>query len=136
MVSEEDAMNWFPQYALKLRPFYETFPVKAETTQTIVDSIRHHPDWSSAHIAVETGLRECLKHNYVQRWENNYVLFCFYDLKVNKEPNKFQEKVPPILSVNVVKMMSIIRLLSIILTWFWIPFNKNYSSAPLHVHPS
>ncbi|XP_034534888.1 85/88 kDa calcium-independent phospholipase A2 isoform X1 [Notolabrus celidotus] len=64
--SEEDAMNWFPQYALKLRPFYETLPLKAETTQPIVDSIRNHQDWSSAHIAVETGLRECLKHNYVQ----------------------------------------------------------------------
>ncbi|XP_041641872.1 85/88 kDa calcium-independent phospholipase A2 isoform X3 [Cheilinus undulatus] len=59
-------MNWFPQYALKLRPFYETLPLKAETTQPIVDCIRSHPDWSSAHIAVETGLRECLKHNYVQ----------------------------------------------------------------------
>ncbi|XP_074486915.1 85/88 kDa calcium-independent phospholipase A2 isoform X2 [Sebastes fasciatus] len=66
VASEEDAMNWFPQYALKLRPFYETLPLKAETTQPIVDCIRNHPDWSSAHIAVETGLRECLKHNYVQ----------------------------------------------------------------------
>ncbi|XP_041641871.1 85/88 kDa calcium-independent phospholipase A2 isoform X2 [Cheilinus undulatus] len=66
VASEEDAMNWFPQYALKLRPFYETLPLKAETTQPIVDCIRSHPDWSSAHIAVETGLRECLKHNYVQ----------------------------------------------------------------------
>ncbi|XP_063736825.1 85/88 kDa calcium-independent phospholipase A2 isoform X3 [Eleginops maclovinus] len=64
--SEEDAMNWFPQYALKLRPFYETLPLKAETAQPIVDCLRSHPDWSSAHIAVETGLRECLKHNYVQ----------------------------------------------------------------------
>ncbi|XP_030287128.1 85/88 kDa calcium-independent phospholipase A2 isoform X2 [Sparus aurata] len=64
--SEEDAMNWFPQYALKLRPFYETLPLKAETAQPIVDCIRSHPDWSSAHIAVETGLRDCLKHNYVQ----------------------------------------------------------------------
>ncbi|XP_070684354.1 85/88 kDa calcium-independent phospholipase A2 isoform X2 [Pempheris klunzingeri] len=66
VASEEDAMNWFPQYALKLRPFYETLPLKAETAQPIVDCIRNHPDWSSAHIAVETGLRECLKHNYVQ----------------------------------------------------------------------
>ncbi|XP_042341351.1 85/88 kDa calcium-independent phospholipase A2 isoform X2 [Plectropomus leopardus] len=64
--SEEDAMNWFPQYALKLRPFYETLPLKAETTQPIVDCIRSHPDWSSAHVAVDTGLRDCLKHNYVQ----------------------------------------------------------------------
>ncbi|KAM4612262.1 85/88 kDa calcium-independent phospholipase A2 isoform 2-T2 [Polymixia lowei] len=66
VASEEDAMNWFPQYALKLRPFYETLPLKAESTQTIVDCLRSHPDWSSAHIAVETGMRECLKHNYVQ----------------------------------------------------------------------
>uniref|UniRef100_A0A3B5AJJ0 phospholipase A2 n=1 Tax=Stegastes partitus TaxID=144197 RepID=A0A3B5AJJ0_9TELE len=71
VVSEEDAMNWFPQYALKLRPFYETLPLKAETAQPIVDCIRSHPDWSSAHIAVETGLRECLKHNYVQSQINS-----------------------------------------------------------------
>ncbi|XP_060910378.1 85/88 kDa calcium-independent phospholipase A2 isoform X3 [Labrus mixtus] len=66
VLSEEDAMNWFPQFALKLRPFYETLPLKAENTQPIVDCIRNHPDWSSAHIAVDTGLRECLKHNHVQ----------------------------------------------------------------------
>lgn len=60
-------MNCFPHYALKLRPFYETLPLKAETTQPIVDCIRKHPDWSSAHVAIDTGLRECLKHNYVQR---------------------------------------------------------------------
>nr|XP_057901984.1 85/88 kDa calcium-independent phospholipase A2 isoform X1 [Doryrhamphus excisus] len=67
VASEEDAMNWFPQYALKLPPFYETLPpMKAETAQMIVDCLRNHPDWSAAHIAVDTGLRECLKHNYVQ----------------------------------------------------------------------
>ncbi|KAM9818922.1 85/88 kDa calcium-independent phospholipase A2 isoform 3-T5 [Syngnathus typhle] len=67
VASEEDAMNWFPQYALKLPPFYDTLPpMKAETAQTIVDCLRSHPDWSAAHIAVDTGLRECLKHNYVQ----------------------------------------------------------------------
>ncbi|CDQ94052.1 unnamed protein product [Oncorhynchus mykiss] len=66
--SEEDAMNWFPQYALKLRPFYETLPLpKPEAVQPIVDCLRSHADWSSAHIAVDTGLRECLKHNHVQR---------------------------------------------------------------------
>lgn len=69
--SEEDAMNWFPQYALKLRPFYEILALKADTVQTIVDCIRNHPDWSSAHIAVETGMRECLKHNYVQSQINS-----------------------------------------------------------------
>uniref|UniRef100_A0A672ZKJ4 phospholipase A2 n=1 Tax=Sphaeramia orbicularis TaxID=375764 RepID=A0A672ZKJ4_9TELE len=63
--SEEDAMNWFPHYALKLRPFYETLPLKAETTQPIVDCIRNYPDWSTAHIAVDRGLRECLKHNHI-----------------------------------------------------------------------
>uniref|UniRef100_A0A3B5K1S8 phospholipase A2 n=1 Tax=Takifugu rubripes TaxID=31033 RepID=A0A3B5K1S8_TAKRU len=68
---EEDAMNWFPHYALKLRPFYETLSLKAETTQPIVDCIRNHPDWSSAHIAVDTGLRECLKHNYIQSQINS-----------------------------------------------------------------
>ncbi|KAM6940278.1 85/88 kDa calcium-independent phospholipase A2 [Xenentodon cancila] len=66
VASEADAMNWFPQYALKLRPFYEILPLKTETVQTVVDCIRNHPDWSSAHIAVDTGLRECLKHNHVQ----------------------------------------------------------------------
>ncbi|KAI5627630.1 85/88 kDa calcium-independent phospholipase A2 isoform X1 [Silurus asotus] len=67
VTSEEDAANWFPQYALKLRPFYETLrpPLKPETLQQIVDCLRNHPDWSSAHIAVDTGLRECLKHNHV-----------------------------------------------------------------------
>ncbi|XP_028266333.1 85/88 kDa calcium-independent phospholipase A2 isoform X1 [Parambassis ranga] len=69
--SEDDAMNWFPHYALKLRPFYETLPLKAETVQPIVDCIRNHQDWSSAHIAVETGLRECLKHNYIQSQINS-----------------------------------------------------------------
>uniref|UniRef100_A0A8C1E1N6 phospholipase A2 n=1 Tax=Cyprinus carpio carpio TaxID=630221 RepID=A0A8C1E1N6_CYPCA len=65
--SEEDAMNWFPQYALKLRPFYEMLrpPLKPEIFQPIVDCMQNHPDWSSAHIAVDTGLRDCLKHNYV-----------------------------------------------------------------------
>uniref|UniRef100_A0A8C1PSD6 phospholipase A2 n=1 Tax=Cyprinus carpio TaxID=7962 RepID=A0A8C1PSD6_CYPCA len=66
VASEEDAMNWFPQYALKLRPFYEMLrpPLKPETFQPIVDCMRNHPDWSSAHVAVDTGLRDCLKHNY------------------------------------------------------------------------
>ncbi|XP_073792475.1 85/88 kDa calcium-independent phospholipase A2 isoform X5 [Danio rerio] len=67
VASEEDAMNWFPQYALKLRPFYEMLrpPLKPEMLQPIVDCVRNHPDWSSAHIAVDTGLRDCLKHNYI-----------------------------------------------------------------------
>ncbi|MGH0149294.1 UNVERIFIED_CONTAM: hypothetical protein FKN15_044327 [Acipenser sinensis] len=65
--SEVDARNWFPQYSLKLRPFYESsqLPLRIETLQQITDCLRNHPDWSAAHIAVETGLRDCLKHNYV-----------------------------------------------------------------------
>ncbi|XP_075869198.1 85/88 kDa calcium-independent phospholipase A2 isoform X2 [Nelusetta ayraudi] len=66
VASEAEALSCFSEYALKLRPFYETLPLKAETTQPIVDCIRNHPDWNSAHIAIETGLRECLKHNYIQ----------------------------------------------------------------------
>uniref|UniRef100_A0A8C5FXU7 Uncharacterized protein n=1 Tax=Gouania willdenowi TaxID=441366 RepID=A0A8C5FXU7_GOUWI len=57
VVSEDDAMNWFSQYALKLQPFYDTLPLKAESIQAIVNCICSHPDWSCAHIAVETGLR-------------------------------------------------------------------------------
>lgn len=64
--SEDDALLWFPQYAVKLRPFYETIALKAESTQLITDSIRSHPEWSTAHIAVDTGHQECLKHNQVQ----------------------------------------------------------------------
>uniref|UniRef100_A0AAY4A5T3 phospholipase A2 n=1 Tax=Denticeps clupeoides TaxID=299321 RepID=A0AAY4A5T3_9TELE len=64
--SEDDALNWFPQYALKIRPFYETLSsLKPEALQPVVDCLRSHPDWSSAHIAVDTGLRDCLRHNFV-----------------------------------------------------------------------
>lgn len=67
VASEDEALSCFSEYALKLRPFYETLPLKAESAQPIVDCIRNHPDWTSAHVAIETGLRECLKHNHVQR---------------------------------------------------------------------
>ncbi|XP_042605072.1 85/88 kDa calcium-independent phospholipase A2-like isoform X2 [Cyprinus carpio] len=81
VASEEDAMNWFPQYALKLRPFYEMLrpPLKPEIFQPIVDCMQNHPDWSSAHIAVDTGLRDCLKHNYVlsvEHCQNTLHLAC------------------------------------------------------------
>uniref|UniRef100_A0A8C6T7L3 phospholipase A2 n=1 Tax=Neogobius melanostomus TaxID=47308 RepID=A0A8C6T7L3_9GOBI len=66
VTSEEDALLWFTQYSLKLRPFYEMLSLKAETAQLITDCIRNHPDWSTAHIAVDTGHRDCLKHNHVQ----------------------------------------------------------------------
>uniref|UniRef100_A0A3B4AD90 phospholipase A2 n=1 Tax=Periophthalmus magnuspinnatus TaxID=409849 RepID=A0A3B4AD90_9GOBI len=64
--NEEDALAYFLQYSVKLRPFYETEALKAESTQLIVDCIRNHPEWSTAHIAIETGQRDCLKHNHVQ----------------------------------------------------------------------
>ncbi|XP_066563229.1 85/88 kDa calcium-independent phospholipase A2 isoform X2 [Amia ocellicauda] len=74
VTSEEDARNWFPQYGLKLRPFYESAraPLRPETLQPIVDCLRNHPDWSSAHIAVETGVRDCLHNNYVMSQINNH----------------------------------------------------------------
>ncbi|XP_072320137.1 85/88 kDa calcium-independent phospholipase A2 isoform X2 [Eucyclogobius newberryi] len=64
--SEDEAVACFSQYSLKLQPFYESVSLKPESAQLIVDCIRNHPDWSTAHIAVETGQRECLKHNHVQ----------------------------------------------------------------------
>ncbi|KAM9792300.1 85/88 kDa calcium-independent phospholipase A2 [Neosynchiropus ocellatus] len=66
VASEEEALNWFQQYSLKLQPFYEIIPLKVESAQLIADCIRNHQDWTAAHIAVDTGLRDCLKHNYVQ----------------------------------------------------------------------
>uniref|UniRef100_A0A8C5D2J2 phospholipase A2 n=1 Tax=Gouania willdenowi TaxID=441366 RepID=A0A8C5D2J2_GOUWI len=65
VVSEDDAMNWFSQYALKLQLFYDTLPLKAESIQPIVNCIRSHPDWSCAHIAVKTGLRKFLKYTHI-----------------------------------------------------------------------
>ncbi|XP_051790387.1 85/88 kDa calcium-independent phospholipase A2 isoform X2 [Erpetoichthys calabaricus] len=71
--SEGDARNWFAQYSTKLRPFYESspLPLRTETLQQITDCLRNHPDWSPAHIAVETGQRECLKHNHVMSQINS-----------------------------------------------------------------
>uniref|UniRef100_A0A8C5FY38 Uncharacterized protein n=1 Tax=Gouania willdenowi TaxID=441366 RepID=A0A8C5FY38_GOUWI len=65
--SEDNAIYWFSQYALKLQPFYDTHPLKAESIQPIVNCSRSHPDWSCAHIAVETGLRKFLKYTSFQR---------------------------------------------------------------------
>uniref|UniRef100_A0A8C5D040 phospholipase A2 n=1 Tax=Gouania willdenowi TaxID=441366 RepID=A0A8C5D040_GOUWI len=71
VVSEDDAMNWFSQYALKLQLFYDTLPLKAESIQPIVNCIRSHPDWSCAHIAVKTGLRKFLKYTSFQSHINS-----------------------------------------------------------------
>ncbi|KAJ8406694.1 hypothetical protein AAFF_G00296100 [Aldrovandia affinis] len=67
VTSEAEALKLFSPYALALRPFYETIrpQIKADTVQSITDCLRDNPDWTSAHIAVHTGLRECLKHNHV-----------------------------------------------------------------------
>lgn len=64
--SEQEALLWFPQFSKKLKPFCETVALKAEGAQLLTDCIRNHPEWSMAHIAVETGHRECLKHNHIQ----------------------------------------------------------------------
>ncbi|KAJ8263917.1 hypothetical protein GJAV_G00143060 [Gymnothorax javanicus] len=63
--SEEDAQNWF----LKLYPLLELArpQFNTKTLQTIMDCLKNHPDWSWAHIAVETGIRYCLMHNCVLR---------------------------------------------------------------------
>uniref|UniRef100_A0A8C5D9R1 phospholipase A2 n=1 Tax=Gouania willdenowi TaxID=441366 RepID=A0A8C5D9R1_GOUWI len=61
----------FSQYALKLQPFYDTLPLKAESIQAIVNCIRSHPDWSCAHIAVKTGLRKFLKYTSFQSHINS-----------------------------------------------------------------
>lgn len=66
VAAETDAELWFAQFSQKLRPFYETLSLSLSIAQSLTDCIREHPDWSSAHIAVETGLRECLKHNKIQ----------------------------------------------------------------------
>ncbi|KAJ8263916.1 hypothetical protein GJAV_G00143050 [Gymnothorax javanicus] len=52
--SEEDAQNWF----LKLCPLLELArpQFNTKTLQTITDCLKNHPDWSWAHIAVETGI--------------------------------------------------------------------------------
>ncbi|XP_039621270.1 85/88 kDa calcium-independent phospholipase A2 isoform X2 [Polypterus senegalus] len=73
VASEGDARNWFAQYSTKLRPFYESspLPLRTEILQQITDCLRNHPDWSPAHIAVETGQRECLKHNHVMSQINS-----------------------------------------------------------------
>uniref|UniRef100_A0A8C5D580 phospholipase A2 n=1 Tax=Gouania willdenowi TaxID=441366 RepID=A0A8C5D580_GOUWI len=71
VVSEDDAMNWFSEYPLKLQPFYDTLPLKAESIQPIVNCSRSHPDWSCAHIAVKTGLRKFLKYTAFQSHINS-----------------------------------------------------------------
>uniref|UniRef100_A0A8C5D1W6 phospholipase A2 n=1 Tax=Gouania willdenowi TaxID=441366 RepID=A0A8C5D1W6_GOUWI len=71
VVSEDDAMNWFSQYPLQLQLFYDTPPLKAESIQAIVNCICSHPDWSCAHIAVETGLRKFLKYTAFQSHINS-----------------------------------------------------------------
>ncbi|XP_062839030.1 85/88 kDa calcium-independent phospholipase A2 isoform X2 [Anolis carolinensis] len=65
--NEADAHQYFDFYVKQLRPFYESYrePLSLETLQHLVDCFRSHPNWSLAHIAVETGLMESFRHNHI-----------------------------------------------------------------------
>ncbi|OCT83156.1 phospholipase A2 group VI S homeolog isoform X1 [Xenopus laevis] len=71
--SEPEALCRFQEYAVKLRPFYESSRkgLCLETLQQLTDCIRSHPNWSLAHVAVEIGLRESFKHNGILRSLNS-----------------------------------------------------------------
>uniref|UniRef100_H3AC52 phospholipase A2 n=1 Tax=Latimeria chalumnae TaxID=7897 RepID=H3AC52_LATCH len=64
---EWEAREHFAHFAEVLHPFYESChqDLRVETLQKISDCLRNHPHWSAAHIAVETGVRDCLRHNYI-----------------------------------------------------------------------
>ncbi|NXC43976.1 PLPL9 phospholipase, partial [Penelope pileata] len=65
--NEAEALERFEHYAGHLRPFYESSPqpLSLEDLQQLSDCLRSHPSWSSAHMAVELGLREAFRHNRV-----------------------------------------------------------------------
>ncbi|KAM9324078.1 85/88 kDa calcium-independent phospholipase A2 [Gastrophryne carolinensis] len=71
--SEQEAIQQFQEFAVKLRPFYESARqgLRLETLQQLTDCVRGHPNWSSAHVAVELGLRESLRHNGILRSVNS-----------------------------------------------------------------
>ncbi|OCT85526.1 85/88 kDa calcium-independent phospholipase A2 [Xenopus laevis] len=71
--SESEALLRFQEYAVKLRPFYESSRkgLRLETVQQLTDCIRSYPNWSLAHVAVELGLRESFKHNGILRSLNS-----------------------------------------------------------------
>ncbi|KAM4650612.1 85/88 kDa calcium-independent phospholipase A2 isoform 2-T3 [Discoglossus pictus] len=71
--NESEALQRFHEYAVKLRPFYESARqgLKMEVVQQLTDCVRSHPNWSLAHVAVELGLRESFKHNGILRSVNS-----------------------------------------------------------------
>ncbi|CAH2312334.1 85 88 kDa calcium-independent phospholipase A2 isoform X2 [Pelobates cultripes] len=71
--SETAALQQFQEFADKLRPFYESVRqgLNLDTLQQLTDCIRSHPNWSLAHVAVEIGLRESFRHNYILRSVNS-----------------------------------------------------------------
>ncbi|KAM4721797.1 85/88 kDa calcium-independent phospholipase A2 isoform 2-T2 [Rhinophrynus dorsalis] len=71
--SETEALQQFQEYAIKLRPFYESARqgLRIDTVQQLTDIIRSHPNWSLAHVAVEIGLRESFRHNGILRSVNS-----------------------------------------------------------------
>ncbi|KAM8930441.1 85/88 kDa calcium-independent phospholipase A2 isoform 2-T2 [Pelodytes ibericus] len=71
--SETDALQQFKEFAVKLRPFYESARqgLRIDTVQQLTDCLRSHPDWSLAHVAVDVGLRESFRHNGILRSVNS-----------------------------------------------------------------
>ncbi|MEE6512485.1 hypothetical protein FKM82_019531 [Ascaphus truei] len=71
--SEAEALQRFPEYSGKLRPFYESARrgLRLDTLQQLTDCLRGHPDWSLAHVAVEMGLQESFRHNGILRSVNS-----------------------------------------------------------------
>ncbi|XP_032077398.1 85/88 kDa calcium-independent phospholipase A2 isoform X1 [Thamnophis elegans] len=72
--TEPSAREYFDLYAKQLRPFYESYPgpLSLETLQQLTDSLRSHPGWSLAHIAVECGLLGCFRHNLILSYVNSH----------------------------------------------------------------
>ncbi|XP_068108190.1 85/88 kDa calcium-independent phospholipase A2 isoform X2 [Hyperolius riggenbachi] len=71
--SEAAALQQFQEYAVKLRPFYESARqgLRLDMIQQLTDCLRSHPGWSLAHVAVEMGLRESFRHNGILRSVNS-----------------------------------------------------------------
>ncbi|XP_075039064.1 85/88 kDa calcium-independent phospholipase A2 isoform X3 [Mixophyes fleayi] len=71
--SETEALQQFHEFALKLRPFYESARqgLRLDTVQQLADCLRGHPNWSLAHVAVEMGIRESFRHNGILRSVNS-----------------------------------------------------------------
>uniref|UniRef100_UPI00358E67F7 85/88 kDa calcium-independent phospholipase A2 isoform X3 n=1 Tax=Myxine glutinosa TaxID=7769 RepID=UPI00358E67F7 len=63
--TEMDALSAFQSLSKQLQPFLQTGgrARSREVLQLILDTIRDHPDWTSAHVAATNGLTECFRHN-------------------------------------------------------------------------